>query len=98
MLTLHGTAAAYTTTVRKLSETIGLYSFEPLSSLREDVFITPPKNWRWYDRFRVWGEPRQLVSPEPIYKHALVPTAQSFNQVRKQKRKAYVQQLHARLQ
>lgn len=65
---------------------------------RERLLIdfTPPKWWRWYDVFRTWAKPKLLRLLDGV--RTMVRRVQErypVGQRRKQKRRAYVQRLHA---
>ena len=56
----------------------------------------PPKNWRWYDGFRIWEEP--IYKPYKEYANLKLTKHQtriSLQQRHHQKRRQYIQQLHS---
>ena len=70
------------------------------SDLRDWLLVTAepkvPKSWRWYDVFRTWSEPKALMLLDRAKSVILrAQERQPVGQHRKQKRRAYVQMLHA---
>lgn len=60
------------------------------------IDFTPPKWWRWYDVFRTWAKPKLLRLLEGARtKVRRVQERYPFWQRKQQKRRAYVQRLHA---
>ena len=72
----------------------GLY-YTSVSAWKAPEFVVP-KWWRWFDVFRAWAKPK-LLRLLPGVRSVMLRVQERYplGQRRKQKRRAYVQALHA---